>query len=345
MAEAGRQPGHRRGVLLGRLQPAPGEYDSAGSTGCWTCWPRRASGSTWPRPPPLRRPGWSRPTPRSCRSPRTAAARAGRAAALLPERPGLPRGRRRPGRADGRALRAATRPWPCGTSATSTAATCRPATATCRRQAFRAWLAGALRRRSARLNEAWGGAVWSQDYTSWDQVQPPRAAPTFANPAQQLDFARFSSDELLACYRAERAVLAEHSPARRSRPTSWACSGRSTSSAGRPSSTSSPWTATPTRPIAEAHVASAMAYDLTRSVGGGKPWMLMEQAPSAVNWRPVNVPKAPGQYRGAQPAGGGPRQRRGAVVPVAAPRRPARRSSTAGCCRTPGPTAGSGATW
>ena len=32
-------------------------------------------------------------------------------------------------------------------------------------------------------------------------------------------------------------------------------------------------------------------------MGGGRPWLLMEQAPSAVNWRPVNVPKAPGQYR------------------------------------------------
>ena len=62
------------------------------------------------------------------------------------------------------------------------------------------------------LNEAWGGAVWSQDYTSWEQVQPPRTAPTYANPAQQLDFARFSSGELLACYRAERSVLAAHSP-------------------------------------------------------------------------------------------------------------------------------------
>jgi beta-galactosidase len=48
---------------------------------------------------------------------------------------------------------------------------------------------------------------------------------------------------------------------------------------------------------AEAHVFSAMACDLTRSVGGGRPWLLMEQAPSAVNWRAVNAPKAPGQYR------------------------------------------------
>ncbi len=48
---------------------------------------------------------------------------------------------------------------------------------------------------------------------------------------------------------------------------------------------------------AEAHLLSAMVCDLTRSVGGGRPWVLMEQTPSAVNWRAVNVPKAPGQYR------------------------------------------------
>jgi beta-galactosidase len=48
---------------------------------------------------------------------------------------------------------------------------------------------------------------------------------------------------------------------------------------------------------AESHLMSAMACDLTRSAGGGRPWVLMEQTPSAVNWRAVNVPKAPGQYR------------------------------------------------
>src|SRR6185437_13742980 len=39
----------------------------------------------------------------------------------------------------------------------------------------------------------------------------------------------------------------------------------------------------------------AMTCDLTRSVGGGRSWVLMEQAPNAVNWRAVNVPKAPGR--------------------------------------------------
>ena len=42
---------------------------------------------------------------------------------------------------------------------------------------------------------------------------------------------------------------------------------------------------------------AAMAGDLMRSLGGGRPWVLMEQSPNRVNWREVNAPKAPGQMR------------------------------------------------
>ena len=46
-----------------------------------------------------------------------------------------------------------------------------------------------------------------------------------------------------------------------------------------------------------AAVQNAAQCDLTRSLGDGQPWMLMEQTSSAVNWRPRNVLKAPGQMR------------------------------------------------
>jgi beta-galactosidase len=47
----------------------------------------------------------------------------------------------------------------------------------------------------------------------------------------------------------------------------------------------------------EAHVRAAMAGDLMRSLGGGRPWILMEQSPNRVNWRPRNAAKASGQMR------------------------------------------------
>ena len=65
------------------------------------------------------------------------------------------------------------------------------------------------------LNDSWGTAFWSQHYTDWDQLNPPRAVSyrSFANPGQQLDWWRFSSDEVLDCFQAEadavRAVASQ----------------------------------------------------------------------------------------------------------------------------------------
>ena len=76
---------------------------------------------------------------------------------------------------------------------------------------FRLW----LQQRYAdldRLNDAWGTAFWSQRYTEWEQVLPPRLTTTFANPTHQLDYQRFQSDTLLDFHRSEKAVLNDLSP-------------------------------------------------------------------------------------------------------------------------------------
>jgi beta-galactosidase len=44
-------------------------------------------------------------------------------------------------------------------------------------------------------------------------------------------------------------------------------------------------------------VTSGMMFDIMRSLGRGRPWTIMEQAPSAVNWRQRNLPKRPGEMR------------------------------------------------
>src|SRR4029453_7725658 len=75
---------------------------------------------------------------------------------------------------------------------------------------FRRW----LRERHGTLdalNEAWGTAFWSQRYGDWSEIDPPRAALSVRNPAQLVDFQRFSSDALLDHYRAEAEVLRRHS--------------------------------------------------------------------------------------------------------------------------------------
>ncbi|WP_261987556.1 beta-galactosidase, partial [Actinomadura sp. HBU206391] len=71
---------------------------------------------------------------------------------------------------------------------------------------FRRWLRDRYGEIEA-LNRAWSTTFWSQRYDDWAEVLPPRTAPTFANPAQRLDFARFSDDAILACYLAERDIV------------------------------------------------------------------------------------------------------------------------------------------
>ncbi|MGL5850406.1 MAG: beta-galactosidase, partial [Phycicoccus sp.] len=75
---------------------------------------------------------------------------------------------------------------------------------------FRRW----LERRYAtldRLNDAWGTAFWSQRYSAWDEVLPPRLTTTFGNPTHVLDFRRFGSDTLLDFFLAEKDVIRRHS--------------------------------------------------------------------------------------------------------------------------------------
>ena len=45
----------------------------------------------------------------------------------------------------------------------------------------------------------------------------------------------------------------------------------------------------------EGHRELAFSADLVRGVAGGRPWLLMEQSTSAVNWQPRNVAKRPGE--------------------------------------------------
>jgi beta-galactosidase len=162
--------------------------------------------------------------------------------------------------------------------------------------AFRVWLQERYGDLEA-LNRAWGTDFWSQRYSDWEEILPPRRTPTWPNPSQQLDFMRFSSDELLACYELEHAVLTQHSPGvpvttnfmRFFKPLDywkWA---------EHEDVVSDDVYQDPADP--DAGMRAAMAGDLMRSLGHGRPWMLMEQTSNRVNWRDVNVAKAPGQMR------------------------------------------------
>lgn len=163
-------------------------------------------------------------------------------------------------------------------------------------EAFRRWLEvryGSL----AGLNDAWGAAFWSQSYGAWEEVEPPRQTPTFVNPTELLDWRRFWSESWLGCLRDQAAVLRERTPhvpittnfMGFHGPLDYWAWGREEDVV---SNDSYPDTSDPSWMIG-----SAMAYDLMRSLKGGRPWVLMEQASAHVNWRERNATKRPGVMR------------------------------------------------
>lgn len=166
-------------------------------------------------------------------------------------------------------------------------------------EAFRGWLRTRYGDVDA-LNDAWGTSFWSQRYSDFAEILPPRSAPTFRNPTQQLDFRRFSSDEHLACFIAERDILHTLSPEVPVTTNfmvhtevvdywSWA---DAVDIVSNDHYLLSPDLLTADR---RPEVDLAFSADVTRGLADGRPWLLMEHSTSAVNWQPRNLAKGPGQ--------------------------------------------------
>lgn len=162
--------------------------------------------------------------------------------------------------------------------------------------AFRTW----LRERYgtvAALNDAWSTDFWSQRYGTFEEIHTPRKAPSFRNPAQQLDYWRFSSDELLACYLAEKEVLTRITPHLPVTTNFVPVAKTLDLFAWAPHLDVVSYDSYPDPHAPDSLHRTAFSYDVMRGLKGGQPWLLLEQAPGAVNWRERNGRKPPGRMR------------------------------------------------
>ncbi|GAA4722397.1 beta-galactosidase [Phytohabitans rumicis] len=163
--------------------------------------------------------------------------------------------------------------------------------------AFRTWLRTRYDDDLRTLNQAWGATVWSQWYYSWEEILPPRATGADPNPMHRLDWRRFCSDELLSLYTAERDVLRRIAPD---------IPATTNFMVVRNFDALDYWRWAPGVDVVsndhylmsddpEPEVDIALSGDLVRSLGGGRPWLVMEHSTGAVNWQHVNRAKRPGE--------------------------------------------------
>lgn len=167
-------------------------------------------------------------------------------------------------------------------------------------KAFRVWLKERYQTLD-QVNKAWNTNFWGHTFYDWDEiVLPSNLSEHSGNNSStfqgiSLDYSRFNSDSILACYRLEYDAIKKHIPdsvvttnlmgfykpldyfkwAKHMDIVSW---------------DSYPGLATPVS-------YTAMAHDLMRGLKDGQPFMLMEQTPSQQNWQPYNSLKRPGVMR------------------------------------------------
>lgn len=165
------------------------------------------------------------------------------------------------------------------------------------RDTFRGWLQERYSSLDA-LNDAWGTQFWSQRYGAWDEIELPVRTPTFVNPGQMLDYRRFMNASILRLFRSEIDAIRATGA---TQPLfanmvfdpkwldqfEWAQYADYTAVDAYPDPSLGEY----------AWISAAFVYDLMRSANGNKPFLLIEQTATQVNWRPVNQLKPPGMMR------------------------------------------------
>jgi beta-galactosidase len=175
---------------------------------------------------------------------------------------------------------------------------------------FRGWLAQRYQSVDA-LSRAWGTVFWSEEFGSFDEVDPPNLTVTEANPSHRMDYQRFASEEVTSFNRVQTEIIRRHSPGR---DITHNFMGFHTSfdhfALGRDLDMAS-WDSYPLgnldsgwlpageklRYLRQGHPdIQAFNHDLYRAVGRGR-WWVMEQQPGPVNWARFNPAPIEGMVR------------------------------------------------
>ncbi|MGN0141948.1 MAG: beta-galactosidase [Roseburia sp.] len=167
-------------------------------------------------------------------------------------------------------------------------------------KAFRVWLKDRYKTIDE-LNRVWNTSFWGHTFYDWDEVVLPNLLSEHFETERtmfqgiSLDYRRFNSDSILACYRLEYEEVKKHTPAipvttnlmgfyKPLDYQKWAKYMDFVSWDSYPSNQDTP-------------AQMALNHEMMRGLKREKPFILMEQTPSVTNWQPYNALKRPGVMR------------------------------------------------
>lgn len=161
---------------------------------------------------------------------------------------------------------------------------------------FRRWLQ-AKYENLAVLNERWGTTLWGQCYSDWSQVHLPKPVRGSVNPARELDFARFNSNLQKELFVAEKHILLSATPDVPVTTNFMQFFPLNDYHRWAPELDVVSFDSYPDPRRQDAFIRAAFNFDLMRSIGGGEPWYLLEQAANAVSQWSLNLVRQPGTAR------------------------------------------------
>ena len=167
-------------------------------------------------------------------------------------------------------------------------------------KAFRKWLKtryGTIEE----LNRVWNTSFWGHTFYDWDEVVLPNLLSEHFEYDRtmfqgiSLDYRRFNSDSILECYKLEYDAVKKYTP---DIPVTTNLMGFYKALDYQKWAKYMDMVSWDNYPVHDATPSEiALSHELMRGIGGGKPFLLMEQTPSVTNWHPYNALKRPGVMR------------------------------------------------
>lgn len=153
------------------------------------------------------------------------------------------------------------------------------------------------------LNEKYGNVMWSGEYSSWEQIQPPHGAypDAWLNPSYMLDYSRFASDSMIDFVEAQAAIIRKNCPHHQITTNIWFCQNmpdfyKEFRGLDFVSYDNYPTTTIPQNP--EECYSHAFALDMMRGIKQKNFWIMEQLSGGMGCWMPMVSTPLPNMIKG-----------------------------------------------